>query len=379
MTTRRNFIKILGGGTLLAAGGLGLIAYPPGLPDATSAWRNPGAGETDVRRKALAYAILAPNPHNLQPWIVDLSVPDTAILSLDTSRLLPATDPHGRQIVIGCGAFVELLALAANAFGADVDITPWPDGAPDKHLDGRPFARVTFRTGVQKKDPLFDAILMRRTNRQPYDLARVPSDDDLSAIAHASQMISGWASEPERVRALRDIVWRGWEREMSTPAAVLESVNVMRVGDRAIAAHRDGLTLGGPMMNLVSAAGLMSREALLDPTSTANIQGAAMWKELADTAPAFVYIRGLDNSRVTQIAAGRAYARMNLAATARGLAMHPWSMALEEYSEMADLYDEQQAMLGGTKNAPVQMLARIGYARAIPPAPRRGLDAQLKV
>ena len=104
-----------------------------------------------------------------------------------------------------------------------------------------------------------------------------------------------------------------------------------------------------------------------------------MWKKMADSAPAFIWISSNDNSRRTQIAAGRAYARLNLAATALGLSLHPWSMALQEYSEMADLYAEQQAFVGATSAAPVQMLARIGYARAIPPAPRRGLEALLKV
>lgn len=384
MTTRRDFIKIIGGGTIVAAGAaLGLVAYPPGVPDAAAAWRNPGAGETDIRRKALSYAILAPNPHNMQPWLVDLSQADTAILSLDTSRLLPATDPYGRQIILGCGAFLELMVLAANAFGAGVDIALWPEGAPGQMIDGRPFARVTFSTAAPRKDALFDHILARRTNREIYDLSRVPSKDDLEQVIQATSLPDGlrggYENEPEGVAALRDIVWRGWTLEMQTPAALAESVNVMRIGDRAIAAHRDGLTLGGPLMNLMGATGLVSREALLDPASSANAQGAAMWKEKADTSPAFIWISSDDNSRVTQIEAGRCYARMNLAAAAQGLSMHPWSMALQEYPEMAELYAEQQAHLGGTKDAPVQMLARIGYAPEIPPAPRRGLDAQLKV
>ncbi|MDO8289478.1 MAG: twin-arginine translocation pathway signal protein [Parvibaculum sp.] len=384
MATRRDFIKIIGGGTIIAAGAaIGLVAYPPGVPDAAAAWRNPGADETDIRRKALSYAILAPNPHNMQPWLVDLSQPDVVTLSLDTSRLLPATDPYGRQIILGCGAFLELMVLAANVFGANVDIALWPEGTPEPMLDSRPFARVTFNTAVPRNDPLFDHILNRRTNREIYDMSRVPSQDDLDQVIRASSISDGlhggYENRPEAVAALRDIVWRGWELEMRTPAALAESVNVMRIGDRAIAAHRDGLTLGGPLMNLMGATGLVSREALLDPASSANAQGAAMWKEKADTSPAFVWISSDDNSRVTQIEAGRCYARMNLAATAQGLSMHPWSMALQEYPEMADLYAEQQRYFGKTKDAPVQMLARIGYAPPIPPAPRRGLDAQLKV
>tara|TARA_R110000868_G_scaffold111476_2_gene301009 strand:- start:5542 stop:6696 length:1155 start_codon:yes stop_codon:yes gene_type:complete len=384
MTTRRNFIKIIGGGAIVAAGAAVCItAFPPFLPDAAEAWHNPGAGETDIRRIALSYALLAPNPHNMQPWLVDLARPDTAILSLDTERLLPATDPFGRQIIVGCGAFLELMVLAANAHGADVRIKLWPLGEPDAHLDARPFATVTFSEATPVKDPLFDHILSRRTNREPYDPAHVPAADDLQAIVASgtsgTDLRGDFTNEPQPVAALRDIVWRGWTREMHTQAAVAESVKVMRIGDRAIAAHRDGLTLGGPLMNLLGATGIITREVLLDPDSSANAQGAVMWKEMADTAPAFIWIAGGDNTRTTQIAAGRAYARLNLAAAARELSMHPWSMGLQEYPEMADLYAEQQSQLGGTSAAPVQMLARIGYARAIPPAPRRGLEALMKV
>ena len=66
MTTRRNFIKIIGGGVVFAASAVaGVTAFPPFLPDAAAAWRDPGKGETDIRRRALSYALLAPNPHNM--------------------------------------------------------------------------------------------------------------------------------------------------------------------------------------------------------------------------------------------------------------------------------------------------------------------------
>jgi hypothetical protein len=319
----------------------------------------------------------------MQPWLVDLSTPDMAILSLDTSRLLPATDPYGRQIVIGCGAFLELLTLAANAFGANLSITLWPDGEPAQYLDDRPFAAVAFSKAAPRSDPLFDQILARRTNREAYDLIRVPDSRTLAAVLETSlaetNLTGNYANKPDEVSKLRNIVWRGWEREMRTPDALAESVNVMRIGDRAVATHRDGLTLGGPAINLMGALGIITHEAMLDPASTANAQGTAMWKEKADTSPAFMWIASSDNSRSTQITSGRAYARMNLAATGHGLSIHPWSMALQEYPEMADLYTEQQSMLGGSADAPVQMLVRIGYAPQIAPAPRRGLAAHLKV
>ena len=66
---------------------------------------------------------------------------------------------------------------------------------------------------------------------------------------------------------------------------------------------------------------------------------------------------------------------MNLQATALGLAIHPWSQALQEYPEMRELNDELQRLIG--RGERLQMLYRIGYAKKVEPAPRRGLRAHL--
>ncbi|MFY8140075.1 MAG: hypothetical protein ACOVMO_05095, partial [Caulobacter sp.] len=68
---RRDFIRLVGGGVVLAATASATACAPTGA-NPRAAWDKPGAGETDVRRKALAFAILAPNPHNMQPWMADL-------------------------------------------------------------------------------------------------------------------------------------------------------------------------------------------------------------------------------------------------------------------------------------------------------------------
>ena len=375
MPTRRHVLELFAAAPALAA------CAPSGLPDPAEPWRNPGAGETDPRRFALAHAILAPNPHNMQPWLIDLEGDDAIVLHIDRTRLLPATDPPNRQITIGCGAFLELLAIAARENGWRADTTAFPEGEPQPALDDRAIARVTLvKDGSVTKDPLYRQITARRTNRAPYDPARIPRSEDLSAVTGAANdttLTTGFSNDPARVSALRDLAFRGWTREMATPAAVRETADVMRIGAREIAAHRDGLVLEGPAIELMQAVGLLDRRALLDPKSEANKQAAVMWKKLADTSPAFVWLSGPDNTRATQIACGRAYARMTLEATARGLATHPWSMALEEYPAMADLYAEQQAMLSASAEKPVQMLARIGYGKTVKPAPRRALDEHL--
>lgn len=381
MPTRRHVLEIFTGAAALAA--LPACA-PANLPDAIAAWRNPGAGEADPRRHALAHAILAPNPHNKQPWLIDLVGADEIALFIDPARLLPVTDPPNRQITVGCGAFLELLDLAARENGHRAEITPFPDGEPQPVLDARPIARIRLvKDDSVAKDPLYAQILQRRTNREPFDGARIPAQDDLAGVTGAAReagpaLLADAVRDPARVAQLRDIVWRGWVREASTRRAMQESLDVLRLGKEEIARHRDGIMIDAPPLVLLEQIGVVDRRAILDPDSLVGKQGLDMWQKLVETTPAYVWITGPDNSRATQIVAGRAYARMNLAATARGLAMHPWSMALQEYPEMADLYAEQQAMLGATVGAPVQMLARIGYGKAIGPTPRRGLNEHLR-
>jgi hypothetical protein len=85
-----------------------------------------------------------------------------------------------------------------------------------------------------------------------------------------------------------------------------------------------------------------------------------------------------DNHRKTQIDAGRAYVRVQLAATAHGVAMHPLQQALQEYAEQAQQHAEVRWLLQATApSQTVQMWARVGFAPPVEPAPRRGLTAHL--
>jgi hypothetical protein len=129
------------------------------------------------------------------------------------------------------------------------------------------------------------------------------------------------------------------------------------------------------MIELARRIGMVSRANLADPTSTAFKQGLGLYEKMAMSARAFGWICNDNRSRADQLAAGRAYVRMNLKATALGLGVHPWSQALQEYPAMVALYEEARALLGG--GGTVQMLYRIGYAQAIGPTPRRGLEAHI--
>src|SRR5512139_4233353 len=135
---RRAFVRLVGGGMVLAAGASASGCSSGVPPEATAAWRGPG-DEPDLRRWILAHAILAPHSHNLQSWLVDLRTDGEIVLRCDPQRLLPETDPFSRQIMMSHGTFLELLDLAARERGLRAEIELFPEGAfgPER-IDTRP-------------------------------------------------------------------------------------------------------------------------------------------------------------------------------------------------------------------------------------------------
>ena len=377
MTTRRGILKLVGGGVVLAAlGGTAFYVANGPSDEARVAWREAGT-PAEYRRRFLSYALLAPNPHNRQPWLVRLDGEDSLTLFCDLDRRLPETDPFDRQIVLGCGAFLELLSIAAAHEGYATEITAFPYGDPSPRLDSRAIARVRFVAGAAQPDPAFAAIGMRRTNRNTY-AERDVAEDLLGQLESAGSVYGVMAratGESGLVAKLRDITWRGHERESLTPRTMKESIDLMRIGKAEVEQWRDGLVLEGPMMELARMTGMISHEALLDPKSEAFRMGLDMYRPKAASARAFVWLVNDHAGRERELSAGRAYARVALKAAELELAIHPWSETLQEFPEMRSLYEEVHTLIGEGKR--VQMLVRAGYADPVIPAPRRGLDAHI--
>jgi hypothetical protein len=381
---RRNFVRLAGGGVVLGATA-GLAGCSSELPpEAIAAWNGPAADTADVRRWILSYAILAPHSHNLQSWLVDLRQPGEIMLYCDLTRLLPETDPQSRQIMMSQGTFLELLDLAAKRKGLRADITLFPQGEfGPATLDQRPVARIVLvaDAGI-KPDPLFADILKRHTNREAYEM-REPAAGALQAIAAgvaSFPLRAGFVgtSQPDLLQQHRAIAMEAWRIELVTPRTVLESFKVLRVGPREIAEHRDGLTINTPMVRALTALGLFDRSKAPGPDDTATTGQIKDFNTKIAATPAFFWLVTEGNDRKTQVNAGRAYARAQLAATAQGLAMQPLSQALQEYPEQARPYADIHALLQAPQpRYTVQMWARLGYAPRVGPSPRRGLQSHL--
>lgn len=387
--SRRKFMRVLGaGGIILGATALGagtwLTTRDPAA--AREPWQQagqdlPGFGD-DVRVRALSYAILAPNAHNRQPWLVDLSEPGALTLYCDLDRRLPETDPFDRQITVSLGCFLELFALAAAQEGFGIEADLFPNGEPSPRLDARPVARLQLTPGTGTRDPLFAQIVNRHTNKEPFDTARsVPPGDAVAILAAsgaAGSLQAGSTLDDAKILELRDLTWRGHEIESFTPRTMQESIDLMRIGKAEVMANPDGIDLSGPLFEALNVAGLLTREQLADQSSTAFQQGLDAYREMIFSAMGYVWRYTDGDSRSDQIAAGRAYVRMHLEATARGIDMHPLSQALQEYEEIAALYDEAKVALGAEPTQTVQMLARIGYGPSINASPRWPAETRIR-
>ncbi|MFO1158552.1 MAG: twin-arginine translocation pathway signal protein [Reyranellaceae bacterium] len=374
--SRKTFLRVLGGGVVLAAGAA--IAAPrlDAMPaEAIEGWRGPPARETDPRRRALAWALLAPNPHNLQSWSVDLAQPDMIRLFVDERRLLPETDPMSRQILIGHGCFLEILSMAAAADGWRTETTLFPMG--EWRLD-RPVALIRFVRSIGiTPEPLFDQVPRRRTVKRAF------ADRPLEP-AHEEALRSGFepsvarlsiVDEPARVARLRALAVAGSELEMNLPRTHKESIDVVRIGAGAIAAHRDGISLTGPMVWTLRQAGLMTAENALTPGTVAWNGGRDYVLAGYASAQAFGWLATTDNTRSTQIAAGRAFVRLQLAATRLGVALQPHSQTLQEYPEMGELQGAMKRETGVAPGDTLQMFFRLGYAADPGPSPRRPIES----
>lgn len=382
---RRRFLKTLGGSGLVLAATAGGLTQCDQMPEeAIQAWQGPQNSLTD-REWILSYALLAPNPHNMQSWIADLREENVITLHADDKRLLPETDPFARQITIGQGTFLELLDIAAKERGYRANITLYPEGAPsEKSLDiqGKPIARVLLQPDkAVQKDPLFSSILNRRSTKDGY------AETPLSVAHHealknepllAGQQ-TGFALTADEVKPFRDFAREAMLTEIETPRTYIESIERTRIGADEIKKYRDGVDLHGPLFWWLKALGQMTMEKAMTPGTGAYQGGIDYALGWAKGTHGMGWLITDDNSRVAQVQAGRSYVRLNLLATQLGVAMHPVSQILQEYPEMQNLQRQFNQHLGIRATQKVQMFFRLGYQDSPGPSPRRNLADIVRV
>lgn len=241
---RRDFIKVMAAGSTVALVPSVLTACGENGETGLEAWDGPMPGETDIRRIVLSYAILAPNPHNKQPWIVDLTGPESFDLYVDQTRLLPETDPPFRQIHIGQGTFLENADLAARSHGYRKDVVYFPKGIyGNTAIENRPVASVKLvKEPAVSTDTLFRQITNRQSNKRTYE-DKPLSADLLGGLAKSFDhpgISMNLTNEAGKRRILAAILRSAMEIETSDKARDAETIAMFRFNDEELIRFRDG-------------------------------------------------------------------------------------------------------------------------------------------
>ena len=119
---------------------------------------------------------------------------------------------------------------------------------------------------------------------------------------------------------------------------------------------------------------ILERQSKAEDSSFGE-ESVKITKEQSESAAAFGWLTTNTNTRLDQVKIGRIYERINLRVTELGIAMHPMSQVLQEYSDMALLQKKFKKHLEIPEGHTVQMLFRLGHATPVVHSPRKKVEA----
>jgi len=251
----------------------------------------------------------APSAHNTQPWLLSYAA-DEVRIGIDPARSLPVSDPTGRDLELGLGAFVESCLVVAADAGLAVDaVSDGPRAvrlvAADAvyrtvftaaDLDGRRVARGAYVPGPVPQDVLADL--------EP-GLVHLPARELAADLAAADRWMFGTRGSVDELREwlrLRPGHPR-YDRDGLTDRALALSRVEARLLDAALRSLAVTRRLGVPALLAASGRGLLRGDGSV----------------LVLTGPA----------REDRVTAGRRLLRTWLVLARHGLAVHPLSQLLD--------------------------------------------------
>lgn len=362
---RRTALIGAGGTVALAAAGVGGFALWSSSSEAS--WTTavqairapiaPGLTGRGALLELVRCATLAANSHNTQAWRFDIGELEIILLP-DPARATPIVDPDDHHLFASLGAAAENVVQAAPLFGLAATPRFDPDG------EGR--IVIALNSAAVASTPLAEAIPRRQCTRSLYDGRSVPVAD-LDAMAAAA-----------RGDGLEVLILTGRPAIGEVAALVLDG-NTIQIGDRAYIAelkqwlrysYAEAISTGDGLFSALSGNPVLPGPVgrlLFDYVATAESENRRYAAQIASSSGLVVFVTE-QNDKAHWIAAGRAYQRFALQATALGIKHAFVNQAVEVPAVRQRLAEH----LGIGQRRP-DLIVRFGYAEAMPNSMRRPL------
>ncbi|MCR4325650.1 MAG: hypothetical protein NUV59_02490 [Patescibacteria group bacterium] len=149
----------------------------------------------------LKTAVLAPSGDNAQPWSFALDGDTLNVYNL-SDRDPTLYNFKQRGSYLAHGALAENISISAAHAGYVAVIEPFPKNSTCT-------MRISLKPASARKDPLYDAIHVRTTNRKPYDIRSLAPEDRtalLDAAAGATEISLKLAEERDTIRIIAENV-----------------------------------------------------------------------------------------------------------------------------------------------------------------------------
>lgn len=299
----------------------------------------------------------APSAHNTQPW--QLRYEDAGVgVYWDPARALPVSDPTGRDLFLGLGAYLETCLIVAAGAGLGADVVMDVDRAARRVAwlvpAAEPYATPFTPTDVAE----------RRSARGPYAPGLLP-DDVLADAGAVVEEVGGIRHVP--ARALAPLLTRADRWMFAAPEVTAELREWLRLRPSHPRYAQDGLTDQALALTRAEA---VSLDMLLRPRVYGTFRRAGLPAALAASSrgllrgegSALVLVGPADAGPGDLVALGRGLMRCWLTLAAHGMATHPLSQILDCPATDAEL----AALLGLSPHERAVAVFRAGRPLSTP-------------
>lgn len=293
-------------------------------------------------------AILAPSSHNCQPWLFKIGENKIQVY-LNRQRLLPKSDPKGRQVFLSLGAMIETFPIAAKAFSL-------PDPQITYFNDENFIAEIFFPNlqGSVSDPETLSALVLRHSNRSPFEEKSLSGSFTSSFSQYSDDQIKSYLITDRKVMdKVRLITEESIEEAFKTREFTDELSEWVKP---SLSRYQDGMP--GYYMGVPKIISFVL-PFLIKHVNLSKSQ-RKMHSEWLSHCQAFAVIAGNKDTREDWLNAGRRFMNIAINCTRQNIKIGLFGAPIE----IKEYYKGIQQALG--INLRPYMLMRLGYTDKVP-------------